>query len=199
MADMAEKLAPWLLLLQRYYQGQLNGLDEAQWDALLAALAQESDCGQAAIAEGLRLMTQADAAARRDMGFEMNRLFVGPDAPKAPPYESCYRGENPERTLMTEETLRVRDFYRKAGVELAAKNTQPDDFIAFELEFLLRLLAEGTEEAREQARSFLRDHLLVWIPDHVQEIRAHTAHPVCLGMALVLEGAAEGLRAEFID
>ena len=64
MAGMGEKLAPWLLLLQRYYQGQLNGLDEAQWDALLAALAQESDCGQAAIAEGLRPMTQADAAAR---------------------------------------------------------------------------------------------------------------------------------------
>lgn len=197
MAGMGEKVAPWLLLLQRYYQGQLNGLDETRWGELLSALAQESDCDQAAIAEGLRLMTRAAAAERRDMGFEMNRLFVGPDAPKAPPYESCYR--NPERTLMTEETLRVRDFYLKAGVELTAKNTQPDDFIAFELEFLLRLLAEGTEETRAQARDFLQRHLLVWIPDHVQEIRAHTAHPVCLGMALVLEGAAGALRAEFID
>ena len=199
MAGRGEKVAPWLLLLQQYYQGRLNGLDEAQWDELLAALAQESDCGQVAIAQGLQLITQSDAAARCDMGFEMNRLFVGPDAPKAPPYESCYRGENPERTLMTEETLRVRDFYRKAGVELTAKNTQPDDFIAFELEFLLRLLAEETKETREQARDFLRRHLLVWIPNHVQEIRAHTAHPVCLGMALILEGAAETLRAEFID
>ena len=199
MAGMGEKIAPWLLLLQQYYQGRLNGLDEAQWSALLTALAQEDDCGQPAIAQGLQLMTQCDAAARRDMGFEMNRLFVGPDAPKAPPYESCYRGENPERALMTQDTLRVRDFYRKAGVELAAKNTQPDDFIAFELEFLLRLLAEESEQTLDQARDFLREHLLVWIPAHVQEIQAHTAHPVCLGMALILQGAAETLRAEFTD
>lgn len=199
MAGMGTKIAPWLLLLQQYYQGRLNGLDEARWGELLAALAQESDCGQADIAQGLQLMTQCDAAARRDMGFEANRLFVGPDAPKAPPYESCYRGENPERTLMTDETLRVRDFYRRAGVELAAKNTQPDDFIAFELEFLLRLLAQETEETQAQTRDFLREHLLVWIPNHVQEIQAHTTHPVCLGMALILQGAAEALRAEFID
>ena len=189
---MGKRIAPWLLLLQKYYQGHLNDLDEARWDELLQALAREDACGAAQIAEGLRLMAGADAAARRDMGFEMNRLFVGPDAPKAPPYESCCR--NPERVLMQGETMRVRDFYRKAGVEIAQKNAQPDDFIAFELEFLLHLLAQESEEAREQARNFLRDHLLVWIPDHVQEIRAHTTHPVCLGMAAILQGVcAPGL------
>ena len=194
---MTAGVATWLLLLQKYYQGHLNDLDEACWDELLRALEAEDACGSAQIAEGLRLMTQADAAARRDMGFEMNRLFVGPDAPKAPPYESCCR--NAERVLMQGETMRVRDFYRKAGVEIAHKNAQPDDFIAFELEFLLRLMvegtAEGTEESQQLARDFLREHLLVWHAAHLREIREHTAHPICLGMALILEGVMETLRA----
>lgn len=96
---------------------------------------------------------------------------------------------------MQGETMRVRDFYRKAGVEIAHKNAQPDDFIAFELEFLLRLLAEETEESQQLARDFLREHLLVWHAAHLREIREHTAHPICLGMALILEGVMETLRA----
>ena len=197
MAGMGKRIAPWLLLLQKYYQGHLNDLEEAHWDELLRALAAEDACGSAEIAEGLRRVTGADAAARRDMGFEMNRLFVGPDAPKAPPYESCCRG--PERVLMQGETLRVRDFYRRAGVEIAAKNAQPDDFIAFELEFLLHLLAEDTEASKQLARDFLREHLLVWHGEHAREIREHTAHPICLGMALILEGALAALRADLAE
>lgn len=186
------QMTPWLLLLQKYYQGHLCKLDDGQWDTLLQALEAEPLERLPRIKEGLELLLQAEPARRADMKYDFNRLFIGPDALLAPPYESCYR--NPEKTLMQAETLRVRAFYLKAGLEISQKNVEPDDFIAFELEFLLFLLGEGSGEKDALAREFLELHLLAWYAGHVQAIRAGTDHPICLGLAAVLEGVMEEFR-----
>ena len=181
-----------MLLLQKYYQGFLCRYADMQWEKLIEALGQEDVESFATLGKGYAQLKDTSPRNRREMMYEFNRLFVGPDAPKAPPYEACYR--NPERTLMQEETLRVRAFYRKAGLEIKNLNTQPDDFIAFELEFLLGMLEDGSAEKKEYARDFLRDHLLVWTTDHVKEIRDNTKQPVILSMATILEGVAEALK-----
>lgn len=189
-----ERLSAWMLLLQKYYQGYLCKYADLQWEKLINALAQEDTEGFATLAKGYAQLKSTSPRNRREMMYEFNRLFVGPDAPKAPPYEACYR--NPERTLMQEETLAVRAFYRKAGLEIKNLNTQPDDFIAFELEFLLGMYADGSEEKTTYAKDFLQKHLLVWTFDHVKEIRDNTKQPVILSMATILEGVSEALREE---
>lgn len=181
-----------MMLLQKYYQGYLCKYADLQWDRLIEALGKEDTDGFTTLAKGYEALAHTSPRNRREMMYEFNRLFVGPDAPKAPPYEACYR--NPERTLMQEETLAVRAFYRKAGLEIKNINTQPDDFIAFELEFLLGMLEDGSGEKKAYAEEFLREHLLVWTFDHVREIRDNTKQPVILSMATILQGISEALK-----
>ena len=187
-----ERLSPWLMLLQKYYQGFLCKYADMQWDKLLKALGEENLTEFPELRKAFQTLEDTSPRNRREMQYEFNRLFVGPDAPKAPPYEACYR--NPERTLMQAETLAVRAFYRKAGLEIKARNSQPDDFIAYELEFLLGMLEDDSEEKDAYAREFLREHLLVWYADHVREIRQHTKQPVVLSMADILESTCDALK-----
>ncbi|MGN0307880.1 MAG: molecular chaperone [Lachnospiraceae bacterium] len=190
---LREEVIPWLLLLQKYYQGNFCKLDNSEWEEVLRALGEAIPEGMPNVKKGFDLLLQAEPSKRQDMQYDFNRLFIGPDTLLAPPYESIYR--NPEKTLMQAETLRVRAKYLEAGLEISRKNVEPDDFIAFELEFLLFLLSEDSSEKRELAVRFLREHILVWYADHVKAIRENTEHPICLAMAMILEGVMEKFDA----
>lgn len=184
--ELRERLTPWLSLLHKYYQGHLLNLDEPQWESLLEALGREPASGDPLIKDGLKLLVDAEPERRQDLKYEFNRLFIGPGALLAPPYESCYR--DPDRTLMGEYTLSVRSFYRQAGLKISRQNVEPDDFLAFELEFLLWLLQEPTEDKQRLAGRFLAEHPLLWCADHAQAVKDNSRHPICLGLALILEG-----------
>lgn len=110
-----------------------------------------------------------------------NRLFVGPTALEAGPWESLYK--TTENVLFCETTLEVRKAYVAQGF---IPNNYPhvsDDHVALELDFM-RLLAEQALEAceagddetakaklRAQA-DFLADHLNVWLPKFAKKAAA---------------------------
>jgi len=112
--------------------------------------------------EGLRVRVASEYA----------ELFVGPRPPLAPLYESVYLG-SPSR-LFTEQTMSVRRFYERCGLEAAKDGKVPDDHLSFELELMATLAgreAEAVEAGRAKAalelerlqREFLVVHLGGWI------------------------------------
>ena len=115
--QIQQEMTPWILLLQKYYQGHLCNLDTATWEEIIQALQAEPTATMAPMAEALEALAATNESQKQEMKYDFNSLFIGPDVLKAPPYESCYL--NPERTLMQAETLRVRAKYREAGLEIA--------------------------------------------------------------------------------
>lgn len=130
-------------------------------------------------------ITKADA-------YDYNRLFVGPQKLLAPPLESYYRNEN--QLPMQAETLAVREAYAAAGLELKEANKIPDDHAKFEFYFAAALLTarERCDDSEQEQLvaahyvKFLREHLLLWIFDHLQAVAKHSCAPFCREMGKVI-------------
>lgn len=119
---------------------------------------------------------------------EFNRLFVGPGALVAPPYESVYL--SPEHVLMQAETLAVRRFYRAYGKELAQHRHEPDDHLAFELEFYAYLQTIRPAGRRLQAmQRFSAEHLERWVPAFCKRIIEGTTSPFYRSLAIITREA----------
>lgn len=103
---------------------------------------------------------------------------------KVAPFESVHRGQ--DGLVFDVETLQVRDAYRALGFEAPALNTEPDDHIGLELDFVARgchLAIESGDDAslREVAR-FSEDHLLTWAPAMLEEARQQASTHWMRGM-----------------
>ena len=110
------------------------------------------------------------------------RIFVGPAALPAPPWESVYRDN--KRLLMTATTLSVREYYRAYGYEAKQRFHVPDDHLAIELDFLASLAQEaldacaaGNEEDAqhlfEAGSTFASTHLARWVGGFATDLRDH--------------------------
>lgn len=109
------------------------------------------------------------------------RLFEGPAALPAPPWESVYAsGEN---LIFQKSTLEVRAAYREAGYQAAGYPHEADDHLATELSFMAEL-AKRTSESYEEgdvtvARKllgiqcgFLDQHLCKWVGMFADQLTA---------------------------
>lgn len=137
-------------------------------------------------AVGAQLATQDAEQARLTLEVDYNRLFVGPGALLAPPYESFYRSEPDENgrgTICGLPMLAVKDFYTRFGTNMPDQFVDYPDHISFELEFLSLLAQEeaacwGREDAagarvfQEGAAEFRRDHLGVWAQRFADDVAA---------------------------
>ncbi len=109
-------------------------------------------------------------------------LFIGAGTVLAAPWESVYFGK--ERMIFQEQTLQVRQWYSRFGLQVANLHNEPDDHIGLELEFVAHLanLAlqavdqknDGSLEDLLQAqRDFLSEHLLRWEPAWANLVKKH--------------------------
>ena len=114
---------------------------------------------------------------------EYMRLFVGPQKLVAPPWESVYRSHH--GLLFQESTLTVREIYRKQGFQPEGYPRVPDDSLALELDFMGRMaeksltaLQNGEDDALAETlavqESFLRVHLLYWVPQMFERMTTST-------------------------
>ena len=132
---------------------------------------------------GLRLMGEFCAAWNGsllpDLESDFNRLFVGPGQPLAPPWESYYLSR--DHLLFQEQTLAVREVYRRFGLEAPHLHSEPDDSLSLELSFMAELCARCSEASRagpgrgpdeiiEVQRQFLASHLLRWAPQCLRQV-----------------------------
>lgn len=157
-------------LLQAAYAGPIT-LDLAE--ALLEAAAAYNEGVERAI----------PPLALPDPGLDLHeyyRLFVGPAVLVAPPYESVYR--SPEQALMQAETLAVRAFYQAHGLTLRTEMSEPDDHLAFELEFYAYLQEQRLDRAQAL---FWERHLRQWVPAFCRRVIDGSRSPFYRSLAAV--------------
>ncbi len=111
---------------------------------------------------------------------EYTYLLIGPNKLPAPPWESVYLTK--ERLIFQESTLKVRRSYMKYNFLPSNYPHEADDHLALELDFMVHLAKLSQEYAENEKKeelksvlldqkSFLNDHLLVWIGDFAEEIQ----------------------------
>ncbi|HWQ40480.1 MAG TPA: molecular chaperone TorD family protein [Desulfosporosinus sp.] len=146
--------------------------------------------------ETLAQCSGADDASYLLMCYEFNRLFVGPTAPVAPPYESVYL--SPDHLMMGDQTLAVRKIYTQENLQASAQGHEPDDFIATELEFAAYLLsrlmdAQATRNDlqilhyKSLYHAFWTQHPSLWLGLFAQSISQSTHHPLFSALSDVLD------------
>lgn len=155
--------------------------------------------------ETLRTLLDGASAKIDALETEYARIFVGPSALPAPPWESVYAGKR--RLVMTEDTLAVRNAYRAQGFEPALGRRVPDDHIAIELDFLANLAARALDAAQQEriaehaealdaSEAFLANHLTQWVGDFILDLDAHAESEFYTGIATAVRAfAAADLEA----
>jgi TorA maturation chaperone TorD len=114
------------------------------------------------------------------------KLFVGPYKLFAVPYGSVYL--DGERKIMGDSTLDVRKRYRQAGLDTAKNFKDAPDHITAELEFMYYLIFKEIEAFSnsdiesaigfvQKQKSFLEDHLMVWVPEFAKNIIEYAENP----------------------
>lgn len=110
-------------------------------------------------------------AALDDLRADYTRLLLGTSVVLAPPWESVYFSD--ERLIFQEQTVQVRAWYRRFGLEAPHHAQEPDDHIGLELLFVAQLARQALVALEEQdqaafeellaaQRSFLTEHLFQW-------------------------------------
>jgi putative dimethyl sulfoxide reductase chaperone len=110
---------------------------------------------------------------------DFNALFVGPGPLLAYPWESVYLSK--EKLIFDEQTLEVRAFYRRFGLQAPTKQREPDDHIGLEFAFMVHLCSVGMcaleqedhtalDQLLQAQSDFLEEHLLRWAPLCLQRI-----------------------------
>lgn len=133
-----------------------------------------------------------------ELRADYTRLFIGPGRVIAPPWESVHR--NVDRLLFQEETLQVRDWYRRFQLEAVSLHREPDDHVGLELNFLSNLATVAAEAAENRdevtlsrliaaERAFLAEHPVNWVPMWCELVVREAHTDFYRGVALVTRGA----------
>jgi TorA maturation chaperone TorD len=109
-----------------------------------------------------------------DLAVDYARIFLGAGGTenRTYPYESLYTG--PDRLMMQDARDQVLKLYRDEGLSRAEEFNEPEDHIAFELEFMSYLCQKTTEALNDgdknkvlgylkKQQGFLDKHLLPWV------------------------------------
>lgn len=161
---------------------------------------------QAEIQTGLEIMQRWSAENRAgidEAGFKALsqdhlHLFIGIDRVLAPVWESVYFNES--RLVFQEQTLQVRDWYARFGLQIERLNREPDDHIGLEMSFVAHLAALALQALEENdgpkfdgiqqaQRDFLSQHLLRWGPAWAGLVETHAKTDFYRGLAHLTRGA----------
>jgi putative dimethyl sulfoxide reductase chaperone len=132
-----------------------------------------------------------------NLSSDYTHLFIGLGTVIASPWESTYF--NHERLLFQAQTLDVREWYRKFGLQAEKLHNEPDDHIGLELAFMaylsglaLQSLHDQDEDAFKRyldaQRQFLENHPLKWVFFFCELIEENARTDFYRGLALVSKG-----------
>ena len=184
----------------------LRDMPKNEWLASLAAEGVFDEIPYAAdnesVARGAKLLQSwaetYDEECFDDVYADCMRLLVGPGMPKAAPWESVYSERN-EGLIFQQETVDVRKAYRAFGLQVDKLHQEPDDHIAYEMEFVAKLcerelaaldVGDEAEASRLRAgrESFLREHLATWAFRWCDLVDENAATDFYRGLSLLARG-----------
>jgi len=136
---------------------------------------------------------------------DYTRLFVGPGNISTPCWESVYFNE--DRMVFQVQTIQVRQWYRRFGLEPEKLHNEPDDHIGLELSFIaylaqlgLQALDENDEIKLEQVlqaqHQFILEHPLKWVADWSGLVNKYAKTDFYRGLALLTHGALSVIAAQ---
>jgi len=128
---------------------------------------------------------RSEGMSLQQLKIEHSRLFVGPFALGAPPYESYYREKG---LVMGESTVDVLRFYREAGFCISEDFKDAPDHIVLQVNFLAEMCAaehallqennsEQAEVVRDKTAHFLVKHLLQWLGPFYAAVQKNADYP----------------------
>ncbi len=157
------------------------------------------------IVEGTRFFQEFFKGYKRDepncrleeLKLEYTRLLIGPDTIPSPPWESVYRSGG--QHIFGKETLEVRNEYRKFGLSFEKMESEPDDHVGLELEFIYHLCTEIKEAVAQkdwekvlsvlEAQSdFFEKHLNLWLLLFFKDLFDNANTPFYKGIAKFASG-----------
>ena len=191
--------------LSQVFFKELN--DEAI--AELAAADYPTDTGNAHLDEGYRLVRRYFAFSATDrrvqLACEYARIFLAAgvftkERQTAVPYESVFTGE--EHIVMGDARDDVVVRFLEDGFQVNPDLHEPEDHLAFELEYLVNMneRAGAAAQAKDKAQlrsnvvrqmEFIEHHLLNWIPQLRTVAQDYAKLTFYLGMLYVAQGALE--------
>jgi TorA maturation chaperone TorD len=130
-----------------------------------------------------------------DLAVDYAQLFIGPGPGQAPPYESVYT--SPDGRLYGEAYADVIDTLQRERIEVAGEFSAPADHAAVELAVLAHLIARDEVPdtgGGEAEASFLRTHLLNWLPRWCADVDEHARTEYYRGAARLLLAFLDGER-----
>jgi TorA maturation chaperone TorD len=133
-------------------------------------------------------------------------LFEGPDHVLACPYESVYLSD--EHLTFEQQTLNVRAFYNRFGVEAPSVGKEPDDHLGLELSFVSHLCVlalDAIEAGDDDAETaiiasigdFLEQHLLRWVDGCLDRVIQNATTDFYRGLGHLTRGTVRQLQATF--
>lgn len=125
-------------------------------------------------------------------------LFIGLNKVPAPMWESVYFSE--KKLMFQEQTLKIREWYARFGLQAERINREPDDHIGLEMSFVAHLASLAFQaieqndeiklnETQQAQREFLSEHLLRWGPAWAKLVKRHAAADFYRGIAHLTHGA----------
>lgn len=167
--------------LARIYRDEV---DQELLDRIIK-MAPSVDIDETEISEGYRMLKSfighLTGSTVTDLAVEYARIFLGAGIKDAAyPYESVYT--SPNKLVMQEARDQVLKLYREEGLDRAEEFNEPEDHIAFELEFMAFLCQKTTEALKagdkvgasaylNKQKQFLAKHLIPWAPTFCADIQ----------------------------
>lgn len=200
-ADLDAAAAAWTVLSAAFGREP----DEQFVDAMrrpddLAAWPLADERSRAGVALLLRSAEQGETVAQ--VVADHRRLLRGPERLPVSPYESVHRSV--ERLVFEPETMQVRAFYRRFGLQAERLNKEPDDHVALESAFLAHLAVRALDVIDaggdpthfvDGLRRFVAEHAGVWLPDYFDQVAEHAATDFLRGLAGLGAGAIATARS----
>jgi TorA maturation chaperone TorD len=131
-----------------------------------------------------------------NLSKDWTHLFRGVDIKgPLPPYESLYRTDRLQKKPVQE----INRFFSKMGVQVPEEWHQPSDYIGVELDFMRLLCAKERESWEEEQldsvlkiteieKSFLENHLGLWIPIFCKKMMEQAKKDFYKGIARLTQG-----------
>ncbi|HEB13265.1 MAG TPA: dehydrogenase [Actinobacteria bacterium] len=132
-----------------------------------------------------------------ELSSDYVNLFIGPGKLVAAPYESVYLSE--KRLVFQEQTIEVRRAYYKHNLVPEKLQSEPDDHIALELDFMGLLCKEIGKDLRANKltaarkklntqKKFMKEHLMLWALEFSENVQKGAREDFYMGAAQMLTG-----------